>query len=277
VLADGPASGRLNVCSLLKIEGPWNERMKKDPHAYRIRAYRQVQAEGELVSSYVRVSETDLHILAERAVEQEALETVLQCRLLIENYAARHPAFFPSLVPLPPDPLAPPLIRDMLQAGEAAEVGPMAAVAGTIAEHVGRRLLHCGVQEVIVENGGDIFLSRRRDCTVAIFAGRSPLSGKVGLKIDARQMPMAVCTSSGTVGHSLSFGEADSVTVLAASTPLADAVATRLGNEVGRGGGGKGGIRLALEIAQGFAEIVGVVVICGDLMGAVGSVELVQL
>mgnify|MGYP001176842257 CR=1 FL=1 len=251
--------------------------MKKDPHTYRHRAYRQVQAPGDLLASYVRVSETDLHILADRVVEREALATVLQCRMAIESYAARHPAFFSSLVPLPPDPLAPPLIRDMLAAGTAAAVGPMAAVAGVIAEHVGRRLLGCGVQEVIVENGGDIFLCRQRDCTVAIFAGQSPLSGRVGLRIEAREMPIAVCTSSGTVGHSLSFGDADSVTVLASSTPLADAVATRLGNEVGRGGGGEGGIRLALEVAGSFTDITGVVVICGELMGAVGRVELVKL
>ena len=111
----------------------------------------------------------------------------------------------------------------------------MAAVAGAIAEYVGRSLLLQGVREVMVENGGDIFLSRKKDCTVAIFAGQSPLSNKVGVLIAGKDMPRAVCTSSGTVGHSLSFGDADSVTVLASSTPLADAVATRLGNEVGRG------------------------------------------
>ena len=250
--------------------------MRKDPRSYSERTYRLEQARGDLVSSYVRVSESDLHILADRAVEAEALEIVLQCRLQIEEYAARHPAFFPSLVPLPADPLAPPLIRDMLEAGRAAGVGPMAAVAGAIAEVVGRRLLSLGVGEVIVENGGDIFLHRRKDCTISIFAGQSPLSGYVGLRIRAEDQPAAVCTSSGTVGHSLSFGEADSVTVVASSAPYADAVATRLGNEVGRGGGGENGIRLALEVARGF-RLAGVVVICGQLMGAVGGVELIRV
>jgi len=251
--------------------------MTRDPFSYTERKYRQEMAQGDLVSSHVRVSETDLHILADRAVEKEALETVLQCRLQLEGYAARHPAFFPSLVPLPADPLAPPLIREMLDAGAAAGVGPMAAVAGAIAEKVGRSLLAAGIREVIVENGGDIFLYRKKDCTVSIFAGQSPLSGRVGLQIRSGEQPLAVCTSSGTVGHSLSFGNADSVTVVAASTALADAVATRLGNEVGRGGGGEGGIRLALQTAGEFRDIAGVVVICGQLMGAVGGVELVRL
>lgn len=153
----------------------------------------------------------------------------------------------------------------------------MAAVAGAIAESVGRSLLLQGVEEIIVENGGDIFLSRKKDCTVAIFAGQSPLSNRVGVRIAREDMPAAICTSSGTVGHSLSFGDADSVTVLASSTSLADAVATRLGNEVGRGRGGEGGIQMALAAARQFDEIDGVVVICGALMGAVGRVELVKL
>jgi ApbE superfamily uncharacterized protein (UPF0280 family) len=250
---------------------------KKDPVSYRERAYRQIQAQGELISSYVRISETDLHILADRDVGDQAQDLVLRYRMQIEGYIARNPEFLTSLVPLPVDDLAPPLVREMLQAGQAADVGPMAAVAGAIAEYVGRALLAQGVQEVMVENGGDIFLCRKKDCTVAIFAGQSPLSNKVGVSIAKNDMPSAVCTSSGTVGHSLSFGNADSVTVLAASTSIADAVATRLGNEVGRGRESEERIKRALAVARQFDGIDGVVVICGELMGAVGRVELVRL
>jgi ApbE superfamily uncharacterized protein (UPF0280 family) len=152
----------------------------------------------------------------------------------------------------------------------------MAAVAGTIAEYVGKGLMAQGQPEVMVENGGDVFLCRNQDCSAAIFAGESPLSYKVGIQIKKEQMPLGVCTSSGTVGHSLSLGEADSVTVLARSTALADAAATRLGNEVGHVRGGKEGVAQALEAAAGIEGIVGVVVICGELMGAAGDVELVE-
>jgi ApbE superfamily uncharacterized protein (UPF0280 family) len=251
--------------------------VRKAPGSYEERTYRRIQAQGDLVSCFVRISETDLHILADRDVERQAKELVLQYRTQLESYISRQPAFLTALLPLPVDDLAPPLVRDMLQAGIAADVGPMAAVAGAVAESVGRSLLLQGVEEIIVENGGDIFLSRKKDCTVAIFAGQSPLSNKVGVRIAGKDMPAAVCTSSGTVGHSLSFGDADSVTVLASSTPLADAVATRLGNEVGRGQGGEGGINRALAVARQFDGIDGVVVICGALMGAVGRVELVKL
>lgn len=251
--------------------------MRKDPKSYTDRGYRGLQGQGDLVSSFVRISETDLHILADRDVGEQAKEFVLRYRLQIESYIARHPEFLSALSPLPADNLAPPIVREMLRAGEAADVGPMAAVAGAISEYVGKELLAAGVQEVIVENGGDIFLHRKKDCTVAIFAGQSPLSYKVGVVVPKESRSAGVCTSSGTVGHSLSFGEADSVTVLASSTGLADAVATRLGNEVILARSGKVGIERALALARKFTGIDGVVVICGELMGAVGTVELVRL
>ena len=90
-------------------------------------------------------------------------------------------------------------------------------------------------------------------------------------------MPWGICTSSGTIGHSLSMGEADSVTVVARSTYLADAVATRLGNEVGSAANGKESVNRALKLAQEIEGVTGVVVICGELLGAVGDVKLVKL
>ncbi len=205
-----------------------------------------------------------------------AQELALQYRLQIEKYIQQHPAFAHALSPLSPDALAPPIVKEMLAAGRSAGVGPMAAVAGVIAEYVGKGLLQSGCQEVVVENGGDIYISRNQDCVVAIFAGESSLSLMTGVKLAGNTMPIAVCTSSGTVGHSLSFGRADSVTVIAKSTALADAAATRLGNEVGRGSDG-GGIKRALEKSRKISGVLGVVVICGEKIGAVGDVELVSV
>ncbi len=249
---------------------------KKKPESYRERSYRQTAEQGDLVSSLVQIKETDLHIQADRDVTRRATELVLQNRLQIEDYIVRHPDFYATLVPEPLDNLAPPVVRDMLLAAEAAGVGPMAAVAGSIAACVGEKLLAEGVAEIIVENGGDIFLYRQRDCTIAIFAGQSVLSNKVGILLTPAQMPCGICTSSGTVGHSLSLGKADSVTVVADSTALADAVATCLGNEVGEGSG-KAGVNRALKKAGEIVGVRGVVVICGDVLGAVGDVELVRL
>ena len=252
-------------------------RKKIQPESYRERTYRQSMEQNDLITSLVQIKETDLHIQADRDVTRRASELVLQYRLQIESYISDHPDFLTSLTPLPLDSLAPPVVRDMLQASEAAGVGPMAAVAGSIAGFVGKALIGEGAAEIIVENGGDIFIQRRKDCTIAIFAGQSVLSNKVGLVLSAGQMPCGVCTSSGTVGHSLSLGKADSVTVVAESAAFADAVATLVGNAVGGEGRGKAGVGRALEKAKEIAGILGVVVICGDTLGAVGDVRLVSL
>ena len=250
------------------------KRKKISPAAYKKRDYRRMAAAG-LTSNNIIVKETDLHILAAGTIEEQGYHFVHRYRNQLENYIAAHPVFLTTLVPLPVDPLAPPIVKDMIRASAAAGVGPMAAVAGAIAEYVGRDFLKAGQEEIIVENGGDIFLKRNADCITAIFAGNSPLNQRVGIRIPAAGMPVGLCTSSGTVGHSLSLGRADSATVLAPSACLADAAATRLGNEVSSGG--KKNIRHALEIAETIPGILGVVIICGEQLGAWGEIDLVGL
>jgi len=251
----------------------------KKPESYIERSYRAIPDQGDLVSSYARIKDTDLHILADREVSDLAQELALQYRLQIEKYIRKRPEFAGALSPLAADALAPRIVREMLAAGSRAGVGPMAAVAGVIAEFVGKGLLQNGCREVMVENGGDIYINRSRDCIVAIFAGESPLSLRVGVKLASGNMPMGVgvCTSSGTVGHSLSFGLADSVTVIAGSTALADAAATRLGNEIGLSSGGDSGIQAALALSRKISGVLGVVAICGEKIGAVGDVELIPV
>ncbi|MCF6290441.1 MAG: UPF0280 family protein [Desulfobacterales bacterium] len=246
---------------------------KKSPLAFRERTYRALVETNGLVSSRVMVAETDLHILAPGEVTGPAREGVYRYRAQLENYIVRNPGFLKSLRPLPADPLAPPIVKQMLAAGLTAGVGPMAAVAGAMAQFVGQDLLAAGSSEIMVENGGDIFVLRNKDCTAAIFAGDSPLNQRVGVKIPAGRMPLGICTSSASVGHSLSLGRADSVTVLSRSTPLADAAATRLGNEVID----KDSINRALEVARTIPGILGVVIIMGSQLGAWGGMDLVRL
>lgn len=246
---------------------------KKTPDSYVQRVYRQGVDPGGLTAFEVTVRETDLQILASGDFSEQAQALVLQCRSQLENYLVRHPRFLTALSPYPADPLAPSLVKSMLAAGLQAEVGPMAAVAGAIAEYVGRGLLALGCKEVVVENGGDIFLARATDSTVAVFAGESSLSNRVGMRVSSARQPLGVCTSSATVGHSLSFGRADAVTVLANPTALADAAATAIGNEVGR----PEDIDKALAKARTIEGVQGVVIIIEDRLGAWGDVELVRL
>lgn len=255
-------------------EGMGKEKHSKNtPHSYWQRSYRRLARSG-LVSSYVRMMETDLHILAPENVEDEALAIVAGLRAEIERYIARRPEFLQSLVPLPQDAAAPESIRNMLAAGIRAGVGPMAAVAGTVAEAVGHGLEKSGQDEVIVENGGDLYVHRLDSCTISIYAGESPLSGRVGITLEPAQMPCGVCTSSAAIGHSLSFGESDAAVVVASSTPFADALATRLGNEVRQSGDG---LDQALQVVQGMDKVTGAVLIAGEKLGAWGNVQLIQI
>jgi hypothetical protein len=246
---------------------------KKPPASYRHRRYRQLLDPAGLLSFEVKVRESDLHLLASEDRQRETLHFLLQFRNQLENYIRNQPGFLTSLTPLPADPLAPALVKAMLGGAAAAGVGPMAAVAGALAEFTGQALLAAGVEEVMVENGGDIFLKRNKDCLLSIFAGTSPLSNKVGISIPRERMPLGICTSSGTIGHSLSLGKADAVTVLAPSAALADAVATRLGNEVK----GEADIERALALARTIPGLLGTVIIRGGQLGAWGEFELVGL
>jgi hypothetical protein len=148
----------------------------------------------------------------------------------------------------------------------------MAAVAGAIAEAVGKDLLAHTI-EVIVENGGDIFMKILRPRLVGVYAGESPFTGKIALEIRPEETPLGVCTSSGTVGHSLSLGAADAVIVVSSSTALADAAATAIGNRVST----VDDIDVAIGQAQTIDGLAGVVVIKEDRMGMWGNVKLVPL
>ena len=145
----------------------------------------------------------------------------------------------------------------------------MASVAGAIAEFVGTDLAS-GSAEIIVENGGDIYLKSQKKRLIGIYAGKSSLSNKIGLEINASDTPLGICTSSGTVGHSLSYGKADAVTVVSKSTPLADAAATAIGNIIKQ----PSDIPKGIEMAKRTDGLKGVVIITGDILGLWGEIKL---
>jgi ApbE superfamily uncharacterized protein (UPF0280 family) len=234
--------------------------------------YRRVVEPGGLVPFSVSVAESDLQVLAESDLSAPAREALGAARAEIEAYISRNPGFREALEPWPGDPKAPPLVRRMIAAGRSAGVGPMAAVAGAVAGAVGRALLAAS-REVVVENGGDIFAAGRKGRVAAVFAGESSLSMKLGVRLPAAPRGLGLCTSSGTVGPSLSRGRADAAVVLSRDECLADAAATELGNRVKA----RADLAPALEWAQAVNGLDGVLVIIGEDLAAWGSVELVRL
>ncbi len=237
---------------------------------YQERTYRNRISRNSLTQFRLCVRETDLLIHSDTDLSQKALESVYAYRGFIESYIKTHPDFLTSLAPIHDNDVAPPIIRDMLKASLAADVGPMATVAGAISEYVANDLLKL-TQNIIIENGGDIYLKSQEEVRVAVFAGNSPLTYKIGLLLKPEQMPLGVCTSSGTVGHSLSFGKADAVCVLSRSSTMADAAATAIGNMVK----GKRDIRTALEKGIKIEGVLGVLIVIAEHFGVIGDVELI--
>ena len=241
--------------------------MIPDPYADR-GSYRTLQEAGDLSYFRISVDETDLSIGAKRDLSREALAAVLEARRQVLAQIADRPRFRTSLEPLRAHGTETPLIRRMLEAGSLAGVGPMAAVAGAIAEYVGRSLAELS-REVVVENGGDVFLFGVKKRSVAVVAGDSPLSGLLAVAVEPGE-GCGVCTSSGTVGHSLSLGKADAAMVVAGDCALADAAATRLGNLVQDPEALDG----ALDEVCAIPGVEGALVIAGGRIGIKGNLEL---
>lgn len=233
------------------------------------RLYRNWVKSDDLVSFKVVIFETDLLISADKMVKEEAEDIAYGYRKELLNYMDKNSSFRDSFKPIATDESAPEIAKQMIKKSAMAGVGPMAGIAGAIAEYTGRALLE-RCSQVIVENGGDIFIKSDRERRLSIYAGNSPLSGKLSLRIKPDKMPLGICTSSGTVGHSKSFGVADAATIIAPDAILADCVATQTGNLVKR----SDDLKTAIDYAKSIDGVIGVLVIVGDKLATWGEVEL---
>jgi len=239
---------------------------------YEPRFYRHWIKDRGLISFNVVVEQTDLYIRSQRNLKDKALNSVLKHRCSLEAYIGRHPIFLTTLDTYQAEAEAPTIVKEMARVSQLTGVGPMSAVAGAIAEAVGRDLLAYS-PEIIVENGGDIFLKISSKRLVGIYAGQSPFTKQIALEIMPGETPLGIGTSSGTVGHSLSLGIADAVIALSSSAALADAAATALGNMVKAADD----IPKVIEEAQSIEGLDGVVTIIGDKMSVWGKIRIVPL
>ncbi len=234
--------------------------------------YRNRVYAGGLDSYEVKLKETDLQISSKGDFSVHAFNVLFRIRNEIERYISDNTGFLNSLEPVKPEKNMPPVVREMALASVMASVGPMAAVAGAIAGEVGHSLLKFS-NEVIVENGGDVYIKTGRTAKIAVFAGESPLSMRVGIQFDPSDGELSLCTSSGTVGHSLSAGNADAAVCVSKNSALADAAATFLANMVID----SDDIEKALDACCKINGIDGCLVICKDVMGAAGDLHLCRI
>ena len=219
--------------------------------------------------------ETDLLIKAEHCDREYCYQLIKKLRLRFDEYINLNPDFLLSMTPVVIKAGDPEPVKILKKYAEKAEIGPMAGIAGLFAEKVGKSILNkLQTDQVIVENGGDIFLALKEECITGIYAGEdSPFSGKIGIKIKPDSTPLGICTSAGNVGPSLSLGKADAVVVASKSTVMADIMATALANRIKH----SRDINRVLEYGRTIEGVTGIVVIKGDKIGICGDIEIVKI
>jgi len=244
--------------------------------SYEKRTYRAQFNSDRFQSFQVKYLETDLWIginpsSFKEEMKEIALLKIKELRTKLDAYILEEPFFKKSLKPFQPAENAPSEAKEMAAAAEKAGVGPMAAVAGLFAREVGETLLqNFSVEEMVIENGGDIFVLLKNELVLSVFAGESPLSERIGLVIPAEKSKLGICTSAGTVGPSLSFGKADAVVVICEDSVLADAFATAFGNKVKS----PNDMEKVINQSEKYPEILSMLIICEDKVGVRGDYEI---
>ena len=247
---------------------------------YEPRTYRDRMVGKGFGSFTVCVGETDVWIgidiesfrkLDKSELNEAAVTHIKNLRKELSGYIAENSVFQTSMIPIEDDPEAVNIVQEMIKAANLAGTGPMAAVAGAFSESIGKRILELfPVQEIIVENGGDIWVSAHRPVRFSVFAGNSPLSGRIGITIQPEDTPLGVCTSSGTVGHSVSLGEADAVTILCRNTAEADALATAYGNRIHQ----REDLDIVIEELRDRETVISALLIYRDAAAVCGKCEV---
>lgn len=276
--------------------------MEKEIYASPYRTYRTKQntLENHADEQHIQivVEETDLFITLTKDIDKNEIikfctKEIQEIRNIIKFWIKLYPEIQHSLEPVQCPPGAPLCIAEMCEASGLAHVGPFACVAGMIAQFIATKI-HFHLREkqlcsdVIVENGGDIYLYSNKERIVGILANPKE-ECTLGLRFAKEQFPLAICSSSATIGHSLSFGKGDLSVVIAKNASLADALATSYGNVLKSAkeintvlAQAQKDFRIALQ-DNPFADIhekhglLGVFLQIDEKIGAWGTVELAAI
>jgi ApbE superfamily uncharacterized protein (UPF0280 family) len=216
-----------------------------------------------------QLKETQITIIADKQEGiQTAIESIKRNRKQLEEYGKAHPKFLWTLEPVPV-PKEPSVAKLMAEAAEKANVGPMAAVAGVLADLAVKDMLRAGCRVAVVENGGEVSAVSNEPIDVALVAGDAPLSKKFGFRLT--DFPMGLATSSGKFSHALSFGDAEAATVFCGNAGLADAAATAVGNAV-KGEDCQIAVQRGIDKALSIQGVEGVLIIYKGFVGTAGKV-----
>ena len=194
-------------------------------------------------------------------------EEIVRQRRILDDYIKSHPAFLHSFEPLKLLDDAPEVAQRMARAARLVGVGPMAAVAGAMAQFAAEAAIKEGADEAIVENGGDIYLQAAEPVLIALNTGTAELSNRLAFSLKSGDTPISICSSSGQMGHSKSLGKCDLATVVAQDAALADAAATQAANLVKD----VEDVNPALERIAAIEDIKGVLIVKNNRVGLAGK------
>ena len=243
---------------------------------YKERSYRSRFSGDERRWFCVKFLESDLWIGVDngsysQSIEADVYAMLVELRRTMDAYLLLDPQYKASLTPYDASLEAPAILKDMSKVSHKTGIGPMSAVAGAVALRVADFIKEqFGVKEVIVENGGDIYAEALSDMDIAVFAGQSPLSEKIGLHIPASSLPLGICTSSGTVGPSLSLGRADAVMIVCRDVLLADSYATAMANRIRT----VNDLQPVIDRITNTPDILGTIAVKDDRLAVCGQFEL---
>ena len=239
---------------------------------YRERSYRSRFSSDERRWFCVKFLESDLWIGVDSgsyraSMEADTYAMLVDLRRQMDAYLLMDPQYKAALTPYDAGLEAPNILKEMSRVSHKTGIGPMSAVAGAVAKKVAEFL---GPKEVIVENGGDIYAQAASDMDISVFAGQSPLSEKIGLHIPEDDFPLGICTSSGTVGPSLSLGRADAVMIVCKDVLLSDSYATTMANRIKT----VNDLQSVIDRISDIPEILGAIAVKDDRMAITGRFEL---
>ena len=243
---------------------------------YKERSYRSRFSNDERRWFCVKFLESDLWIGVDRdsysaSMEQDVYAMLVELRRTMDAYLLMDLQYKTALVPYDAGLEAPTILKEMSRVSHKTGIGPMSAVAGAVALRVADFIKSkFNVKEVIVENGGDIYADAGSDMDIAVFAGQSPLSERVGLHIPVSAFPLGICTSSGTVGPSLSLGRADAMMIVCKDVLLADSYATAMANRIQS----VNDLQLVIDRISNTPDILGALAIKSDRLAVCGQYEL---
>ncbi len=230
---------------------------------------------SKLIKEAYNLKDSQCTLVSESQTAIEAAkESIQHSRFELELYTRANPQFLYTLTPIPA-PEEPLVAKMMAQAAQKANVGPMAAVAGAIADLAVDAMLRTGCEVAVVENGGEIMAQSNQPVDVAVAAGDEPLSRRFGFRLS--EFPVGVATSSGRFSHALSFGDAEAATVFCRNASIADAAATAVGNVV-KGDNAKAGIAAGINRGLSIEGVEGVMIIYKGEVGTAGKIpQIIKL